>query len=64
MPYERNLDLLARLVEEALAAPELRDGWKPPKTSQFWRVCDSIGQVCAGGRRCAVRLGFSMLTNG
>jgi hypothetical protein len=38
--------------------------WKPPKTSQFWQVCDSIGQVCAGGRRCAVRLGFSMLTNG
>ena len=23
--------------------------WKPPKTSQFWRVCDSIDQVCAGG---------------
>ena len=38
--------------------------WKPPKTSQFWRVCDSIRQVCVGGRRCAVRRDFSMLTSG
>ena len=40
------------------------NSWKPPKTSQFWRVCDSIRQVCVGGRRCAVRRDFSMLTSG
>src|SRR5262245_60008982 len=38
--------------------------WKAPKSSQFWRVCDSIDQVCAGWRRCAVRRDFSMLTSG
>lgn len=50
-------DDLFNLLEKAAS-------WKPPKTSQFWRVCDSIDQVCAGGRRCAVRRDFSMLTSG
>jgi hypothetical protein len=56
-------ELKLALVAESMQ-PGMSVSWKPPKTSQFWRVCDSIGQVCAGGRRCAVRLGFSMLTNG
>ena len=39
-------------------------GWRPPKTWWFYRVCDSMRQVCAGGRRCAVRQGFLTLTSG
>ena len=48
----------------ARKAPGSDRTWKPPKTSRFRRVCDSISQVCAGGRRCAVRRDFSMLTSG
>jgi hypothetical protein len=52
----------AEVMAEASIAHDY--SWKAPKTSRFWRVCDSIGQVCAGGRRCVGSLDFSMLMSG
>jgi hypothetical protein len=40
------------------------NSWRPPKTWQFWWVCDSMNRVRIGGCECGVRLGFLTLTSG